>query len=150
LLIVGSPCWGVIVATPVPASKPPPVSLAAVMLKSISSTLGLLGLAYKTWLVSALIWLMASRSEPAPLSAVVVTTYAEGSARSSSVSSRGRRNARRRRGRAFRSVIRESARHREMKVGHMRKSPLMESACVTMRGTMTRARRPSAGACRGR
>jgi hypothetical protein len=49
------------------------VSEAAVMLKSISSTLGLLELAYRVWPVSALIWLMASRNEPGPLSAVVVT-----------------------------------------------------------------------------
>jgi hypothetical protein len=44
------------------------------MAKSISSTLELLGLGYRVWLVSALTWVMASRSEPAPELAVVNTT----------------------------------------------------------------------------
>jgi hypothetical protein len=48
LVMVGSALCGVMVATPVPTAK------------SISSTAGLLWLAQTAWLVSALIWLMAS------------------------------------------------------------------------------------------
>ncbi len=64
LVMAGRALSGVMVATPLPAATA----------KSISSMLGLPGLAYRTWPVSALVCVIASRSEPGPLSAVVVTT----------------------------------------------------------------------------